>query len=332
MTRAQLWLLVVACSSVSAVIAAMAALNTALPDIAVETGATQSQLTWVVDGYTLALAALLLPCGALGDRFGRRGVLVIGLVIFGLGSALPLITDGPTWLIASRGIAGVGAALVMPATLSLITTGFSPEHRARAIGIWAGVAGSGAVVGMIVSGVILEYASWKLIFGGFAVASLVMVVMSLTIPSSRAENPGRFDIGGSILAIAAIGLFVLGVMEGPHRGWLDPVTLGCIAVGVAAAVGFVFAELRAAEPLLDMRLFGNREFGVGAAALNLQFLAGFGLFFLMVQYLQLVQGYSPLMSSVAMTPIFVLVMIMSVAVPLMLRWIGLRILMSVGLA
>ncbi|MFD6860483.1 MFS transporter [Rhodococcus sp. NPDC060090] len=331
MNWSQLWLLAVACASVSAVIAAMAALNTALPDIAVDTGATQSQLTWIVDGYTLALAALLLPAGALGDRFGRRGILIVGLVVFGLGSALPLITDGPTWVIASRGVAGIGAALVMPATLSLITTGFSPEHRARAIGIWAGVAASGAVVGMIVSGVILEYTSWKLIFGGFAVASVALVAMALTIPSSRAENPGRFDFGGSILAIAAVGLFVLGVMEGPHRGWLDPVTIGALVVGLAAAVGFVFAELRAHEPLLDMRLFTNRAFSVGAACLNLQFLAGFGMFFLIVQYFQLILGYSPLMASVALTPIFFVVMALSFAVPALLRWISLRILISLGL-
>ncbi|MGX6509409.1 MFS transporter [Rhodococcus sp. SJ-2] len=331
MTRSQLWLLVVACASVSAVIAAMAALNTALPDIAVDTGATQSELTWIVDGYTLALAALLLPAGALGDRFGRRGILVVGLVVFGLGSALPLLTDGPTWVIVSRGVAGVGAALVMPATLSLITTGFPPEHRARAIGIWAGVAASGAVVGMIVSGVILEYASWKLIFGGFAIASVALVAIALTIPSSRAENPGRFDFGGSILAIAAIGLFVLGVMEGPHRGWLDPLTLSAVTIGLVAAAGFVFTELRAAEPLLDMRLFTNRAFGVGAACLNLQFLAGFGMFFLIVQYFQLILGYSPLMASVALTPIFAVVMVLSFTVPALLRWISLRVLISLGL-
>ncbi|MEE2032339.1 MFS transporter [Rhodococcus chondri] len=330
-TRAQLWLLVVACAAVAAVIAAMASLNTALPDLAVDTGATQSQLTWIVDGYTLALAALLLPAGALGDRFGRRDVLVAGLVVFGLGSALPLAIDGPTWVIVSRGIAGIGAALVMPATLSLITTGFSQERRARAIGIWAGVAGSGAVVGMITSGVILEYASWKVIFAGFAAASAMLVLMALTIGSSRAENSARFDFGGGFFAVAAVGLFVLGVMEGPHRGWLDPATLGALAAGLAAGVAFAFFELRAEAPLLDVRLFTNRAFGVGAASLSLQFLAGFGVFYLIVQYLQLVLGYSPLMSALALTPIFVVVMALSAAVPLLLRRIGLRILMGAGL-
>lgn len=332
MTRRHLWLLIVACAAVATVIAAMASLNTALPDIAIETGATQSQLTWIVDGYTLALAALLLPAGAIGDRFGRRGILIAGLVVFAAGSGMPLMLDGPTWVIVSRVIAGVGAALVMPATLSLITTGFPTEQRARAIGVWAGVAGSGAVVGMIVSGLILEYMSWKVVFAGFVVVSAVLVGMGLTIGSSKADDAAGFDIRGGVLSVAAVGLFVLGIMEGPHRGWVDPLTLGAIVSGSAAAAGFVFAELRAADPLLDVRLFRNRAFAVGAAGLALQYLAAFGVFFLIVQFFQLVLGYSPLTSAVALTPILVVVMALSMAVPLLLKWLSLRVLMGAGLA
>lgn len=331
-TRSQIWLLTVACSAVAGVIAAMAALNTALPDIAVDTGATQSQLTWVVDGYTLALAALLLPAGALGDRLGRRGVMIVGLAVFAVGSALPLLAADPLWIIIARAIAGAGAAMVMPATLSLITAGFHQAHRARVIGIWAGIAASGAVLGMIVSGVILEYWSWKVIFAGFAVASVLLIMASFTIGSSRSAEPQPFDAVGGVLVVLAVGLFVLGIMEGPHRGWADPVTLGALIAGLAAAAGFVAAELRSAAPLLDMRLFTNRAFGVGAAGLAFQYLAGFGLFFLIVQYLQLVLGYSPLMASVALTPIFLVVMALSLAVPLLLRRVGLRVLLSLGLA
>lgn len=332
MTGSQLWLLTVACAAVAAVIAAMASLNTALPDIAVETGATQAQLTWIVDGYTLALAALLLPAGALGDRFGRRGVMLAGLVVFGIGSALPLLLSDPNWVIAARAVAGVGAALVMPATLSLITAAFTEEHRSRGIGIWAGVAGSGAVIGMLGSGVILEYGSWKLIFAAFAVISAVLVVAGATIMSSRAAEPARFDIVGAVLVVAAVGLFVLGVMEGPQRGWIDALTVGALVTGVAAGVAFVLVERRSPAPLLDVRLFSQRAFAVGAGGLTLQYLAGFGVFYLIVQYLQLVLGYSPLMSAVALTPIFLVVMVLSVGVPMLLRWFGLRVLMSVGLA
>lgn len=332
MTRSQLWLLTVACAAVATVIAAMASLNTALADIAVDTGATQAQLTWIVDGYTLTLAALLLPAGALGDRFGRRGVMVAGLVVFGIGSALPLLASAPTWVIAARAVAGVGAALVMPSTLSLITAGFTEEHRTRGIGIWAGVAGSGAVVGMLLSGVILEYASWEIIFAGFAVVSAFLVAAGLTITSSRATHPSPFDVVGGVLVTAAVGLFVLGVMEGPQRGWADPLTLGALIGGVVAGAGFVIVERRSPAPLLDVRLFTNPAFSAGAGSLTLQYLAGFGVFYLIVQYLQLVLGYSPLMSAVALTPIFLLVMVLSVAVPLLLRWFGLRVLMSLGLA
>lgn len=210
MTRAQIRLLAVACSAVAVVIAAMASLNTALPDIAVDTGATQSQLTWIVDGYTLALAALLLPAGALGDRLGRRGVMIVGLIVFAAGSLLPLIADAPLWIIGARAVAGVGAALVMPSTLSLITAGFAEAHRARVIGIWAGVAGSGAVLGMILSGLVLEYASWRVIFGGSAAIAILLAVLSFTIASSRSTQPLPFDFGGGILVVLAVGLFVLG--------------------------------------------------------------------------------------------------------------------------
>ncbi len=332
MTRAQVWLLTVACAAVAAVIAAMASLNTALPDIAVETGATQAQLTWIVDGYTLALAALLLPAGALGDRFGRRGVMLAGLVVFGIGSALPLFVSDPNWVIAARAVAGVGAALVMPATLSLITAAFTEEHRSRGIGIWAGVAGSGAVIGMLASGLILEYWSWKVIFAGFAVISVVLVVAGATVASSRAATPARFDIYGSVLVVVAVGSFVLGVMEGPQRGWVDPLTVGSLITGVVAGVVFVLVERRSQAPLLDVRLFSQRAFAVGAGSLTLQYLAGFGVFYLIVQYLQLVLEYSPLMSAVALTPIVLVVMALSVGIPVLLRWFGLRILLSVGLA
>ena len=155
-TIRQIWMLTVACCAVALVVAAMAALNTALPDLARDTGATQSQLTWIVDGYTLTLACLLLPAGALGDRYGRRELLMFGLLVFAAGSSIPVFADEPSWVIVSRVISGVGAAFVMPATLSLLTAGFPPAQRARAVGVWSGVAGSGAIAGLVVSGLLLE--------------------------------------------------------------------------------------------------------------------------------------------------------------------------------
>lgn len=152
LTGGQRWTLVVSCLSVALVIGSMAALYTSLPDIAEQTGATQSQLTWVVDGYTLVLAGLVLPAGAVGDRYGRRLVLILGLLVFSAASVIPLLVADPWWLISARAIAGLGAAFVMPSTLSLLTAGFPEHQRGRAVGIWAGVAASGAVVGVLCSG------------------------------------------------------------------------------------------------------------------------------------------------------------------------------------
>ncbi|MGW0173778.1 MFS transporter [Rhodococcus sp. NPDC003322] len=332
MSGREIWTLTVVCAGVALVIAAMAALNSALPAIALETGATQSELTWIVDSYTLVLAALLLPAGALGDRYGRRGVLLAGLAIVAAASVGPIWLDSPTWLIAFRAVAGVGAALVMPATLSLLTATFPPEHRARGVAIWAGTAASGGVAGMVVSGLMLEHWPWQSIFVGFSVGAVALFAATWTITGSRAENPPPMDLPGALLSIGAVGGFVLGMLEGPMRGWSDPLPLCALVVGGLCAVAFTVVELRRAEPLLDVRLFGNRGFSAGSLSMTLQYLASFALFFLIVQYMQLVLGYSPLMSGLALAPIAVPVMAMSAVIPWLLPRIGLRWLSVIGLA
>lgn len=327
----EVWTLVVVCSGVALVIAAMAALNSALPAIALDTGATQSELTWIIDSYTLTLAALLLPAGALGDRYGRRLVLLAGLAIVAAASMGPIWLDSPTWLIAFRAVAGLGAAFVMPATLSLLTATFPPEHRARGVAIWAGVAAIGGIAGMVVSGLILEHWPWQSIFVGFSVGAVGLFLATWTIPPSRAEHPPRMDLPGALLSVGAVGGFVLGMLEGPLRGWTDPLPVAARTVSVLCAAAFVAVELRRAEPLLDVRLFGNRGFSAGALSMTLQYLASFALFFLIVQYMQLVLGYSPLMSGVAMAPMAIPVMAMSAVVPWLLPRVGLRWLSVVGL-
>ncbi|MGM5064685.1 MFS transporter [Rhodococcus qingshengii] len=331
-TIRQIWMLTVACCAVALVVAAMAALNTALPDLARDTGATQSQLTWIVDGYTLTLACLLLPAGALGDRYGRRELLMFGLLVFAAGSSIPVFADEPSWIIVSRVISGVGAAFVMPATLSLLTAGFPPAQRARAVGVWSGVAGSGAIAGLVVSGLLLEKWSWHSIFVSLAVVSVLILVVSFTIVTSKDTEATPLDLPGTALIAGSIGLFVLGMIEAPARGWLDPVVLALLIGGIAMTAVFSWVELRTRHPLLDVRLFANRAFGSGAASLTLQFLATFGLFFLIVQYLQLVLDYSPLQSALALMPIAVPVMALSVVAPLLIPRIGLRALTATGVA
>ena len=282
------WLVLVACLSVSMVVAAMAALNTALPDIAIDTGADAGQMTWIVDGYTLALAALLLPAGAIGDRLGRREVLIAGLLLFGLASLVAIWVDGPTQLILARCFAGAAAALIMPTTLSLITSGMPEGQRAVGISIWSAIAGGGAIAGFLVTGLLLEFFSWHSIFITFAAASAVAAALCLTIGTSKDSDPGRFDIPGTVCSVLAITGVVLGLLEAPHRGWADPVVLICIVGGVLLAGEFVAVELRSTSPLFDVRLLGNRAFGSGALSVAVQFLASFGMFYLLLQLLQLV--------------------------------------------
>ncbi|HEX2284751.1 MAG TPA: MFS transporter [Mycobacterium sp.] len=329
--RARTWLLAVACMGVSLVITSMIALNTALPDIAVETGATQTQLTWVVDGYTLALACLLLPAGALGDRYGRRGALLIGLAIFTVSSIAPLIASGPVELIVARAVAGVGAAFVMPATLSLLTATYPKAERNKAVGIWAGVAGSSAVVGFLGSGVLLHFWAWQSIFWALAVAGAALFILTCTVASSRDQQATPLDWPGSVLIGSAVAIFVFGVIEAPARGWTHPIVYGCMVAGVVMAIVFAFVELRSTHPLLDMRLFAKPDFAVGAVGVTFFFLPNFGFFFVAMQYMQLVLGYSALHTALALAPLMVPVLVLSLATPWYLPRLGLRLSVTTGL-
>lgn len=325
------WLLTVAALDVLLVISSMVALNAALPDIARETAATQTQLTWVVDGYTLVLACLLLPAGALGDRYGRRGALLVGLAIFSLASIAPVFLDSPVQIIVARAVAGVGAAFIMPATLSLLTAAFPKSERNKAVGIWAGVASSGAIVGFMGTGLLLNFFSWQSIFYGFAAAGVFMFVATCTISSSRDETATAVDWVGAVLIGAAVAVFVFGVIEAPVRGWTHPVVLGCMAAGVALAVAFVVVELRRSHPLLDVRLFGRPEFAIGSVGITILFFTNFGFFFIAMQYMQLILGYSPLQTAFALTPIAVPIMVLGATMHLYLPKIGLRTAVALGL-
>ncbi|WP_280261853.1 MFS transporter [Nocardia abscessus] len=331
LSSAQRWMLAISCATVALVVASMAALYTALPDIAAATGASQQQLTWVVDGYTLALACLVLPAGALGDRYGRRAVLIIGLLVFAAASAMPVLLDTPGWLIAGRTVAGVGAALVMPSTLSLITAGFPDSRRSNAVGLWAGVAGAGAVLGILGSGLLLEQWSWVSIFLAMSVAGLLLTIAGCTLPESVDRARPGIDLLGSVTSAAAVGSLVVAAIAAPERGWLDPVVIGTAAAAVLAAVAFLIVETRVAHPLLDVRLFAHRGFGSGTASVTLQFLVCFGTFLLMVQFLQLILGYRPLVSALAMAPMVVPMVAISAVAPRLAERVGLRLPIAGGL-
>ena len=309
----------------------MVALNAALPDIALQTAATQTQLTWVVDGYTLVLACLLLPAGALGDRYGRRGALLVGLTIFALASFAPTVLDSPMQIIIARAVAGMGAAFIMPATLSLLTAAFPKNERNKAIGIWAGVASSGAIVGFMGTGLLLHFFEWQSIFYAFAIASLGLILCTCTIRSSRDAAATPVDWIGAVLIGGAVAIFVFGVVEAPVRGWTHPIVWGCMAAGVALALAFAIAELRRRHPLLDVRLFARPDFATGSIGITFLFFANFGFFFVVMQYMQLILGYSPLETAWALGPVAVPIVVLGATMHLILPRVGLRLVVSVGL-
>ncbi|MDZ4232523.1 MAG: MFS transporter [Dietzia sp.] len=324
------WLLFVNIVAVSLVVATMSALYTSLPDIAVATGATQAQLTWIVDSYTLALAALVLTAGALGDRFGRRATLIVGLALFTVSSALPIWLDSPLWVIILRAVAGVGAAFVMPSTLSLLTASFPPERRGSAVGMWAGFAGIGGIVGLLSSGVMLEVWSWKAIFVVYSGIGLLVLLAALTIGESVASRHGRPDVLGSVFSALAVGGVVFGLIEGAHTSFSDPLVVVTLIVAAASLLAFVLVELRATDPLLDVRYFRRRGFATGSISVGMQFLTIFGFFLLIVQYLQLVKGYDPIAASLALAPMALPVLLFSLVSPRITAVVGLRVVSVVG--
>jgi len=329
--RARFWLLTVAALDVLLVISSMVALNAALPDIALQTAATQTQLTWIIDGYTLVLACLLLPAGAMGDRFGRRGALLVGVAIFAIASLSPTLFDSPAQIIVARAIAGVGAAFIMPATLSLLTAAFPKSERNKAVGVWAGVASSGAIVGFMGTGLLLKFFSWQSIFYGFAAAALGLFVCTCTIASSRDETATPLDWIGAVLIGGAVAVFVFGVVEAPVHGWTNPIVWGCMSAGVLFAGVFAVVELRRKHPLLDMRLFARPDFAIGSVGITFLFFANFGFFFVSMQYMQLILGYSPLQTAFALTPLAIPIMVLGATMHLYLPRVGLRIAVALGL-
>jgi EmrB/QacA subfamily drug resistance transporter len=321
------------CGALVLVVAGTTMLNVALPDLARSLHASQSQQQWIVDAYAVALAAMLLPAGTLGDRYGRRILLLVGIGVFGVTAALSALVTSPAELIALRVLSGIGAALIMPSTLSTITSVFPAEDRARAVAVWSGFAGAGAVLGLVGSGALLEQFWWGSIFVVTAALAVVAwVAAMILVPATSDTAAPRVDIRGSLLSILAIGGLVLGITEGPTRGWANPLTLAGLIGGAVALGAFVISGLRTAEPLLDPRLFRNRAFSAGSVSVFLQFLAMMGFFFITLQYLQLVLGYGTLKSALAIVPLAVAMMPASTAAARLSAWFGGRRVGAVGLA
>ena len=327
------WLILgVLCFSLLVIVLDNSILNVALPSIVRELTATNSQLQWMVDSYTLVFAGLLLTMGSVGDKFGRRPALQAGLLIFGTGSVLSALAGSANQLIATRAFMGVGSALIMPATLSIITNVFPSSERPKAIGIWAATAGVGVALGPLTGGALLERFYWGSIF----LVNVPIVVIGLlfgifVIPNSKDPHAPRLDLVGAALSIAGLSSLLYAVIEAPTAGWTAPRTLAFFFAGGLLLVGFFAWERRVEHPMLDVGFWKNPRFSAASAAITITFLAMFGSIFLLTQYLQFVLGYSPLGTGVRLLTFAIPMMIVSPLSPKVVDRIGTKYTVALGL-
>jgi len=314
------------------VVASVSSLNLAIPSIQKALDASASELVWINAAYALVFAALLLPGGAIGDRFGRRGALQIGLIIFIIGALLGATSSDPFQLIFFRASMGVGAALVMPATLSIISVIFPVEERSKAIAIWSGFAGAGAAIGIIAAGLLLEKFWWgSIFFINVPTAGIALLLVAFFVPTSRDSHINPLDFPGSFLSALGLTSLVYGLIQGPEFGWTDPIVIWAFIVSVVVLVGWVFVELNRKYPMLDPRLFKIRRFGMGSFAILIPFAVMFGFFFGLAQYLQYVQMHSPLGAALRSLPFALTMLIAAPRGPVISRLIGEKGCLSLGL-
>jgi EmrB/QacA subfamily drug resistance transporter len=298
------WTLVVLSVSLLVISLDNTILNVALPTIERDLEASAGALQWIVDSYTLVFAGLLLTMGSLGDRFGRRRALVAGLVVFGTGSLLSALAPSADALIASRALMGLGGALIMPSTLSILTNVFPREERPKAIGIWAAVAGLGIAAGPVAGGWLIEHFDWSAVFlVNLPIVALALAAAPSLVPESRDPAQSRLDPLGAVLSTAGLGVLTWSIIEAAERGWTDGLVLGGLGVAVAALAGFVAWELRTASPMLDVRLFRVRRFSGASVSIALVFFSLFGAIYFLTTYLQGVMDYGALDAGLRVTPV-----------------------------
>jgi len=306
----------------------------ALPDLVRETGATTTDLQWVVDAYSLAFGALVLAAGSLSDRLGRKGMLLTGIAVFGAASLAGSQAGSVAGLISARVVMGLGAAMMFPSTLSLITSVFTGRReRARAIGLWGACAGAGVAVGPITGGWLLERYWWGSIFVLMALlAAVVAVGVAVAVPTSRDPATPPVDWPGLVLSAAGMGVLVFGVIEAPGWGWGSAATVAAIAGGVAVLAVMAAVESRSAHPMIDVSLFRDPRFTAACGAVAIALFALFGFIFLMTQYFQVVKSYSPLSTGVRLLPLAASVAVVSVVGTRLAMRIGNKVIVSAGLA
>jgi EmrB/QacA subfamily drug resistance transporter len=307
-------------------------LNVALPTLARDLGATESQLQWIVDAYTLVFAGLLLTMGSLGDRFGRRKALIAGLSIFGLGSIWAAFSGSANVLIAARAVMGIGGALIMPTTLSITMNIFEGKERGRAIGAWAGVSGLAIIIGPVFGGWLLAHYAWGVIFLiNLPIIALVLLGIAFLVPESRDPDASKLDPIGALLSITGLTALLWGIIEVPVNGWNDSRIIAAFIIAAVLLLAFVIWELRSRSPMLNMKLFRNPRFSAASLAITLNTFSMFGALFILTQYLQFILGYTPLQAGTALIALIPTLLIGSILSPRIVERIGTKIPVTIGL-
>jgi EmrB/QacA subfamily drug resistance transporter len=308
-------------------------LNVALPTLVRDLHASSSGLQWVMDAYAVVFAGLLLVQGSLGDRFGRKWVFLAGLVVFAVGSAASAFSHTTGMLVGARAFMGIGAAAIMPSTLSILTNVFvDARERARAIGIWSGTTGLGLAIGPIVGGWLLTHFWWGSVFlVNVPIAALGFVAAVWLVPNSRQDTTSPPDPLGASLSIGGMVLLLWGIIEAPNRSWTSPYVLAAIAGGLAVLASFVHWEHRTAHPMLELAFFRSRRFSVAMVAMALVIFSLMGSLFLLTQYLQFALGYSPLQAGVRIMPIAGILLVAAPLSSVLAERLGTRVVVTVGM-
>jgi EmrB/QacA subfamily drug resistance transporter len=323
----------VMCLSLLLIVMDNTIVNVALPTLQRDLDASTTQLQWVVDAYILVFAGLLLTMGSLGDRFGRRGALAIGLAIMGTGSILSAFANDADQLIATRALMGVGGAMIMPATLSIITNVFTDRReRAQAIAIWSATAGAAVAIGPVTGGWLLEHFWWGSVFlVNVPVVVVALVLGQLFVPTSRDPAAPPIDVPGALLSIAGLVVLVWAIIEGPG-GWTDPEILGAFALAAVLLGTFILWERWTRFPMLDVSFFRNPRFSAASGAIMLTFFAMFGSLFLLTQFLQSILGYTPLEAGIRLLPMAGVMIVLSPLSAKVVERIGSKIVVASGLS
>jgi EmrB/QacA subfamily drug resistance transporter len=326
------WTLAVLCLSLLIVFVGNSSLNVTIPTLSRVLGATTAQLQWVIAAYSLVFAGLLFSTGALGDRYGRKGALQFGLLLYLVACLFATASTAMWQLIACRAVMGIGAAFIMPSTLSILVNVFPPEERTKAIAIWASVTGAAGAIGPVASGWLLGH-YW---YGSVFLVNIPILITALVagyflVPKSRDPEQGQLDPVGAVLSIVGIVALVYGLIQAPEDGWVSPATLIAFAIAVLILGAFVLWELRVDEPMLDIRYFRNPAFSTGTGGMILIFLSMYGVMFMMTQYFQLIHGYSPLGTALRLLPMAPIMIIVSPLTPRLINRFGANRVVAFGM-